>query len=360
VAWRRRGFVTTVQVSRVTDFVALGERWRDLEQRSVCSFFQSWAWTGCLVAERFPEPLVVEATEGGRTVALALFNRARRGIGLTRLFLGESGDTALDSPYVEENGVLAEAGREDVLTEACFRAVATSNLLVLPGVGDGVLQAVRRAAGSVWVGKQSEAPFVDLAALRRAGKDYLVGRSANTRQQIRRSDRFYAADGRLNAAAAETPAAAHAMLDAMAELHQASWRARGRPGSFALPFFARFHHALIDAAFPNGNVALMVISGAAGVIGILYNFSFRGRILAYQSGLNYETAGSHGKPGLTSHHAAIRDALDRGFDTYDFLAGGDRYKRSLADGSRPQYWVEAGPAWSPRLLLRRMLTRVGR
>jgi CelD/BcsL family acetyltransferase involved in cellulose biosynthesis len=150
------------------------------------------------------------------------------------------------------------------------------------------------------------------------------------------------------------------MLDAMAELHQASWIARGQPGSFATPFFRRFHHALIDAAFPGGHVALTAISAAAKVIGILYNFSFRGRILAYQSGFDYDLAGPHGKPGLTCHHAAIRDAFDRGFDVYDFLAGNDRYKRSLADVSEPRYWVEAGAAWSPRLLMRRVRALAGR
>jgi CelD/BcsL family acetyltransferase involved in cellulose biosynthesis len=351
--------MTVIHVTRVTDFTALGERWRDLEQRADGSFFQSWAWTGCLAAERFPAPLLVEATEGGRTVALALFNRLRRGIGLPRLFLGESGDAVLDCPYIEDNGVLAEAGREDALTEACLRAVARSHVLVLSGIGPVVLQAVRRAAGVVWIRKQNEAPFVDLAALRLGQGDYLAARSANTRQQIRRSDRFYAAGGGLTVKRAETPAAAHAMLDAMAALHEASWLARGQPGSFATPFFARFHHALIDSAFANGQVALTAVHSGGTVVGVLYNFSFCGRVSAYQSGFNYAASGAHGKLGLTCHHAAIRDALDGGSDVYGFLSGNDRYKRSLADGSKRQYWVEAGPAWSPRLLSRRMWSLAG-
>jgi CelD/BcsL family acetyltransferase involved in cellulose biosynthesis len=347
--------MTVIHVSPVTDFAALGERWRNLEQRADCSFFQSWAWTGCRVTERFADPLLVEANEGGRTVALALFNRTpSRGIGPTRLFLGETGDAALDSPYIEDNGVLTEAGRETALTEACLRAVASSHVLVLSGIGAEVLQAVRRAAGMVWIRKQNAAPLVDLAALRHSEADYLAARSANTRQQIRRSDRFYAAGGGMTVKHAETPAAAHALLDVMADLHQASWLARGQPGSFATPFFARFHHALIDAAFADGQIALMAICSAGTVIGVLYNFSFRGRVLAYQSGFDRAAAGLHGKPGLTCHHAAIRDALARGFDGYEFLAGDDQYKRSLADGSRQQYWVEAGPMWSPRLLSRRI------
>jgi len=67
--------VSTI-VSGVTDFAALEAKWRDLETRSNPSFFQSWTWTGCLVAERFPDPVLVEARDRERTVALALFNRA--------------------------------------------------------------------------------------------------------------------------------------------------------------------------------------------------------------------------------------------------------------------------------------------
>src|SRR5258708_22709110 len=87
---------TTVTVSRVTDFAALEARWRDLETRADPSFFQSWTWTGCLIEERFPNPVLVEATENGRTVALALFNRRGQ-----TLYLGESGDPAMDCLHID-------------------------------------------------------------------------------------------------------------------------------------------------------------------------------------------------------------------------------------------------------------------
>ncbi|HQT78274.1 MAG TPA: hypothetical protein PLD10_14560, partial [Rhodopila sp.] len=75
--------MTSVHVGPVTDFAALGRRWRDLEQRSAGSFFQSWTWTGCLIEERFADPVLVEAVDGNRTVGLALFNRRRHWSGLT-------------------------------------------------------------------------------------------------------------------------------------------------------------------------------------------------------------------------------------------------------------------------------------
>jgi CelD/BcsL family acetyltransferase involved in cellulose biosynthesis len=94
------------------------------------------------------------------------------------------------------------------------------------------------------------------------------------------------------------------------------------------------------------------VSCAGVTIGILYNFAYMGRVSAYQSGFVYRDADRAAKPGLTCHHAAINYALEKAMDIYDFLAGDDRYKRSLADRTQRLTWAEAGPFWSPRLLLR--------
>lgn len=343
--------MTTVRVSAVDDFVELGARWRDLEHRAAASFFQSWTWTGCLATERFPDPILVEATEDDRTVALALFNRVQRWIGPPVLHLGASGSAALDCPYIEQNGVLTETGREHELTLLCLRAVVARYDLALAGIGEPVFAAVRSISGLARVMQSQASPFVDLASLRATGGDYLAARSANTRQQIRRSDRLYQRQGAIVTESADSAHAAHAMLDEMAGLHQATWQARGQPGSFGRPFFRRFHRELITTAFPRAEASLLKISCCGTVIGILYSFICRGRMLAYQSGFSYPAGEAQAKPGLTCHHRAIGYALAQGFDAYDFLAGEDRYKRSLADLSHQQIWAVAGPRWSPHLLL---------
>jgi CelD/BcsL family acetyltransferase involved in cellulose biosynthesis len=346
--------VVNVRVSGVADFTGLGERWRDLEQRSDGSFFQSWTWVGCLAAERYPDADLVEATDAGRIVALGLFNRVSRRFGLPTLHLGETGSADLDCPYVEQNGFLVEAGHRADLVALCLRRLIGTHDLVLSGVGEAVLASVQRAAPLTHTVRCHPSWFIDLAAIRRAGQGYLAGRSANTRAQLRRSDRFYELSGPVTLERADTLSAAQAMLDAMADLHQTAWEGRGKPGSFASPFFRRFHHALIEAGFLRRDVTVMKISAGELVIGFLYNFIWRGRMSAYQSGFAYRDDETKAKPGLTCHLAAIRDALHQGVDVYDFLAGDDRYKRSLADQSHPQYWLEAGPYWSVRLLHRKL------
>ncbi len=356
--------MTRIALAQVTDFAALGERWRALEARADCSFFQSWTWTGCLAEERFPDPVLLEARQDGETVALALFNR-RRFVRET-LLLGETGDPVHDSPFIEYNGVLV-ARRASLTLRDCLRAARwwpigtvrpwLPRRLVLSGVGDAMLDAAR-VAGPVKLRRSERSPSIDLAQVRATGGNLLDLLSANTRYQLRRSERSYAALGTLAAHRAATVAEAHGWLDELATLHQAIWTTRGRPGAFAQPFFARFHHALIDRGMPRGEISLLRVTAGDQVVGLLYNFRYRGRSLAYQGGFDYAGAGRHQKPGLTCHHQAINLAATAGLDRYDLLAGEDRYKRSLASDATRLHWLEIGPGGSIAALGRKMARRV--
>lgn len=334
-----------VTLASVRDWSALAARWRDLETRSNPSFFQSWTWTGGLAPERFPNPVLAEARSDGRVIALALFNRTGR-----ILHLGESGDRAIDDIYIEFNGVLVEAGQPASLSTACLDAARAANAWLPGGL---VLSGVQAPPPETSRVRAVEAPFADLSAV-----PFLDSRTANTRQQIRRSDRSYAESGPLTLERAATPEAALAFLDALAVLHQAAWIARGKPGAFANPFFRRFHRALIAEGFSRGEIDLLKITAGPRVVGYLYNFVHRGTVLAYQSGFDYAGARTHEKPGLSAHHLAIQDAQSRGLTRYHFLAGDSRYKRSLSTGADTLYWAEIDPPLSPRTWARRFRDRL--
>ncbi len=326
----------TVVLSEIRDLAALGERWRALEDRADLSFFQTWTWTGCLADERFPDPVLAEARDGATVVGLALFNR-RRGLGRSRLYLGETGVPRFDSLAIEHNGPVVARGRNDV-RDAILRTAAGRYDLVLSGVADPARDCVR---------KSQPAPFA------RLDSTWFARRSANTRQQIRRAERGYEASGPILATRAETEEQAHAWLDEMAILHQTTWQGRGRAGAFADPFFARFHHELIRRGMRREEIDLCRVAAGPRLIGILYNFRFRARVSAYQSGFAYDPAEPRLKPGLVCHRQAIEQAAANGVAVYDFLAGDTRYKRSLADDAQTMQWLLAAPCWSPGLLASR-------
>lgn len=338
------------------DLALLGPRWRALEAQSDGSFFQGWTWLGCRAAERFGDPVLLEAREGGRTVGLALFNRTPTRLGGAVLWLGESGDPALDAVYVEHNGALLARGHEG-LASACLDHAHRGRLdgragprrVVLSGLGPAQAAAAS-ATGITRLRQASPAPF---AALQRPG-GFLDGLSRNARHQLRRSARDYEAGGPLRVERAGTPGEALGFLDALILLHQATWTARGRPGAFATESVRRFHRELIGRGVERGEVDLLRIRAGAAAIGYLLNFRYGGRVLAYQSGFDYEAAGPHQKPGLTCHHQAIEWYRAAGAATYDFLAGPDRYKASLADGAEELRWIELLPRWSARGIAERL------
>lgn len=321
--------------------------------------FRSWSWVGCLAAERFREPVVLRATgAGGRTLGLALFNRHEG-----RLCLGESGDAVLDIPFVEHNGPLvADGPAAGEVTHALLRAawrVRGGGRLVLGGVPPDLVAA---AGGTPWRLLERAAPWLDLRALP-AGRDWRGTLSANTRYQIGRSDRRLATrgGGPLRIAAAATQAEALDWLDALVVLHADTWRRRGQAGAFADPFALRFHQALIPRLLARGQLELLrITAGERLVVGYLYNFRSQGRVYAYQSGLIHAEEGSHEKPGLTCHALAIERALAAGDAAYDFLAGAQRYKLSLANAETRLVWAELVPRWSPRGVAARVACRIRR
>ena len=337
----------------------LGAQWRALEAVSEGSFFQSWTWLGCQAALRFDDPVLLAGILDGETVALALCNR-RRGLAGDTLWLGESGDRARDAVYIEHNGPLLRSGMEDVLS-ACLLAALLGPVdgrmetfgrrLAMSGVGDAVASAAAALPGRLIARQATQpAPYVDLAGLRVGGGGYLAALSSNTRYQLRRSARRYAQAGPLILTRARDLAEALAFLDELVALHQASWTRRGWPGAFAAPGFLAFHQALIAVALPRGEVDLLRIDAGTEVVGYLYNFRWRGHVLAYQSGFAYPENDDHRKPGLTCHQLAIESAMADGMLRYDFLAGGDRYKTSLATDTVQLHWLEAGPSWRPAAL----------
>ena len=104
--------------------VALETRWRRFAARASASFFQDWTWVGCLAAERFPDPVLLEACDGDRMVGLALFNRRISRWRGDALYLHESDDPVLNSIYTEHNGPLLDGApgeRREVLMTALLR-----------------------------------------------------------------------------------------------------------------------------------------------------------------------------------------------------------------------------------------------
>lgn len=321
----------------------LASRWQNLAAPGPP--FRSWTWVGCLAHERYPDPILAQVHEGTNLIGLALFNRRRHRLGAT-LHLHESGDPALDSIFTEHNGPVAMPGRHgEVLAAILQAAPRIASRVVLSGLDDAALASARTAGGIIGPLQTRLAPFARLAP----GSAYLDTLSRNTRAQIRRSDRAFAAAGPLTVKQAQTVPEALDWLDRLLTLHRATWHARGIESGFAAAPVQRFHRAFLASAVPDGAADLLHVTAGPRTIGYLYNLRGgpahrNGSVFTYQSGFDY-TGDPAEKPGLTCHMAALETARIAGASEYDFLAGDAQYKRSLGNDTRPLHWF----TWQPWL-----------
>lgn len=334
----------------VTDRAALAAIWQQLEAEADASFFTSWSWIGTWLTH-LPRNIalhLMEIRRAGTCVALGLFTPRRQFrygfMPVRQWYLHETGVPALDDLTIEYNGLLIRRGDEDFATGACLeyflRTRRDWDELHLPGIAPKA--AIEATVAQARLGFQN-APrpchFVDLQALRDSQQDYMAALSANSRYQVRAALRTYAQTGDVSLTAAQTPAEAVTFLDAMAELHQAYWTAKGRPGAFASAYFVAFHRDLVARRFTAGEIQLLKCAAGNEVIGYLYNFVKDGVAHNYQSGLRYDDSNKKKKPGFVAHYLAVLHNLERGLKIYDFMAGDRQYKASLGTHRRELWWA---------------------
>ena len=341
----------------MTDLVtiALAERsrirdvWCGLEAASPPSYFLSWGWVETWLDALPGTPAValhVVRRAGAPIAAFFLGARTRwrhRVLPSRELYWNQTGHSEYDEICIEYNGVVHDGGALPV-AEIVERLPGGWDEVYLPALdADGPVArgltgglAAELAPLRVRIDSRVPSPVVDLARSRDAG-DYLKLLGSSTRSQIRRSQKLYAARGKLALEVAASPAQAQAVFDELVALHRRAWGDRGEAGAF-LPFVHDFHRRLIERRFAAGEIQLLRIRAGDTTIGCLYNFVWQGNVSFYQSGLAYETD-SKLKPGLVCHALAIEHAARAGHRWYDFLAGQSRYKQSLATDARALVWL---------------------
>jgi CelD/BcsL family acetyltransferase involved in cellulose biosynthesis len=155
--------------------------------------------------------------------------------------------------------------------------------------------------------------------------DYLATFSKGHRKQIRRIERGPLEDRRARFRMAETRAEAIQGMDILIDLHQRRRQALGDPGCFHSSRFTAFHREVVETLSGPGSLRLSWIEYAGQPIAAEYHFSRGGVVFAYQSGVDPDQLDL--EPGRLIAVATIKQALDEGFASFDFLRGDEPYKR---------------------------------
>jgi hypothetical protein len=330
------------------DSACIAKLWQEIEGRvGTGGLACSWAWTetwlrhyGDLVPHRFV------VGERGEPCAIALLTE---GVSITRgpfrirtLHLGTAGESETETVRVQYNRVLAGRSDRDAFTRGVIDLASASDLqwdeFHLDGFSADEVPALFEPASS-FVAHRRVCYVTELAAIRDAGQTVLTALDSHAAKKIRRSIRYVEqAHGPIQVDWAESLEQAREIFDEMVTLHQARWALEGQTGAFASARFAGFHREIVDRLFPLGSVLLSRVRAGDVTLGCDYSFIERNRVLAYQWGLA-QLPDKRPSVGLITGVASMQEALRRGIDEYDWLAGDAYYKRQLTTTERELIWA---------------------
>ncbi len=273
---------------------------------------------------------------------------------LRTLHLGTAGELHGESACVEYNEILCEPRFRNEFTSELQKLILKENHW-----DQFRLDGIDAKTSDAWPLISEDGPkthqlsvhtrirdsrFFDLQHCRSEGGDILSQLGKSTRSNLRRRLKKL---GEIEIEWAESIDQALDIFSELVELHQARWKKSGEPGAFASNRFTLFQKELITRLIPQKKVVLCRIKTNAQTIGCLYLLVDRQRLLDYVSGFaSFEQIPG---AGLVSHYLCMNQAMQRGYQAYDFLVGEKRHKENLGKSVNQLQWVVCE---RPRLVFR--------
>lgn len=118
-------------------------------------------------------------------------------------------------------------------------------------------------------------------------------------------------------------------IDELKKLHQLRMKEKGFPGKFSDSSYSQFHTRIINNFFQMGQLSLSFLIFNQEHMAVKYDLSYNNIIYNYQTGFDpaYQTL----SVGNVLASLVIKEAIENEVAAYDFLSGGEGYKRRLAN-----------------------------
>jgi CelD/BcsL family acetyltransferase involved in cellulose biosynthesis len=185
------------------------------------------------------------------------------------------------------------------------------------------------AATSGWAVQEEAEAVCPRAELMGGWEAYLGRLSKHDRHELRRKLRNFEARGKVAFEVETEPAAVAAKMDVLFEMMRAS---HDRKAGFLTPQMEAFFRD-VGATFAGLGIArLCTLTLDGDPAAMLLAFENETDVFLYNSG--YAPALAAFAPGLVSKALALRDAIERGKTTFDFLRGEEEYKFRLGGQAR--------------------------
>jgi CelD/BcsL family acetyltransferase involved in cellulose biosynthesis len=162
------------------------------------------------------------------------------------------------------------------------------------------------------------------ASLPSSWEEFLMILSKAHRNRLRRADKLYLQSESVITHVVQTNQEFDEFFEILIKLHQGRWQQRGLPGAFASPPFRAFHREIAAKLWADGRATLTWLELDGSPLAAEYRLHGDGVMYAYQSGIDPDRLQI--KPGELANMVAIKNAIERGQQGYDFLRGDEPYK----------------------------------
>lgn len=312
------------------DLAPIADAWRRLaEARGNAFVTPEWyaAWRDSYGAGTSPR--VVAVRRGADLIGVVPLQRSRQGAARLLRFGG--------SNLGDDFHAAALPGDEDEVWRACVGALMASRdwgALLLERVPAGAtwVAAMRDAAprrlGAIHL-KRDRMPAIDLGG--QTWDEYLAGRSAKLRSQIRRDTRLLEREHGLVIRLSDDPGTLDRDMEAFFHLHLSRWAERG--GSRSIMERSRaFHLRFAREAQARGWLRLWILELDSEPAAAWYGWRLGDSYSHYLGG--FDPRWSNRGLGIVVLARAIRAAIEEGAAEFDFLLGTEPYKFRFATGER--------------------------
>jgi peptidoglycan/xylan/chitin deacetylase (PgdA/CDA1 family)/CelD/BcsL family acetyltransferase involved in cellulose biosynthesis len=319
-----------VRIERITsddDFRALQGEWNALVQRSAAeTVFLTWEWlTSWWAAYGSGKELFVLVARGesGECCGIAPLYVDRSG---SRRILRFIGDGSYDSDYLD---FIVPRGQEAVVLKAFFDYLKQShqqwgalqlNEIPETSLSLGFLRSLKDT--SRWLLREEQVP-AGVRGLPSTWDEFLQSLKPRFRTSVRAClrnlEQWKGAFEVLSAEADISP-----WLADLYELHSDRWSLRQQSGVFAKKNKRDFYECMSRLFLQRGWLHMTRWRLNDVVLACQFGFVYGGVYHLLQEG--FDTRCIHVSPGVTLRAATIRDLIQRGVHTYDFLGGIGRHK----------------------------------
>ncbi len=163
--------------------------------------------------------------------------------------------------------------------------------------------------------------------------EYLMTLSKSRRKRIRRIQRDWLESGRAVVRPVTSEEDLERGMRILVELHQRRRQSMGEPGCFASAQFDQFLHDAARRLFGEDGLGLAWLEMDGQPVAVEFYLVSGRTTYAYQAGLDPDRLAD--KPGHVMQVAMLRQAIEDGQQTFDFLRGDEPYKAYWNAQPRP-------------------------